>query len=220
MGSFNNCKPDFSIIFIRPFYTIYLEFGPDNIGMSPKTGTEAYPSSGIDTEGNYNLPFGHAGIVLVEGGTGLTKYYEYGRYFKDSNDKHIGGVRNRSVPNLSLNSNGWPTVASLHNLAKSITHSAGKDTYMQGNFDHTCGGFDKAIAFAESYNNPNYNFYSNNCMTFAHKVNAARGALGSDQFLFLDSFPPFERDIAIWQNSISYSPGSNNLKVWVWQISE
>ncbi|WP_157779774.1 hypothetical protein [Celeribacter ethanolicus] len=220
MGLFDRCKPDFSIICIWPRYPIDIGWGPEKLGLQPKIGAEEHPDFGIDNEGHYNIPLGHAGIVLVQGGTGQTRYYEYGRYSRDSEGNHIGSVRNVSVPNLSLEESGWPTVSSLHNLAKSITGRSGKNTHLHGNFDHNCGGYDQAVDFAESYNNSEYSFTSNSCITFAHKVNAAGGFSWFGPVPIWDSFPPNEQDMMPWQNYITYWPTTDTFKEFVWQISE
>ncbi len=157
MGLFNNCSPDFSIVCIWPWMPIDLGFGPDDLGMEPQRGTERHPSSGVDTEGNYNLALGHAGILLIKGGTGFTKYYEYGRYHRDSEGNPIGVVNNYSIPNVTLNSDGWPTVESLHNVIRVITSRSGKNTRFHDNFHHKCGGFDPAVEYAENFDDPEYN---------------------------------------------------------------
>lgn len=220
MGLFNNCNPDFSIVCIWPFMPIDLGFGPDYIGMNSKRGTESHPSSGVDNEGNYNLGLGHAGILLIQGGTGLTKYYEYGRYRRDSQGKPIGVVNHYAIPNVTLNDDGWPTVLSLHKVVKKITKKSGKDTYFHGNFSHKCGGFDKAVDYAETYNNPDYNIISRSCMIFAHSTNAEGGFSWSGPFPVLDSWPAGEVEIGLFQNFITYNPNGDVFREFVWQISE
>ncbi|OKH87246.1 hypothetical protein LF95_10425 [Thalassospira sp. TSL5-1] len=91
---------------------------------------------------------------------------------------------------------------------------------MHGNFSHTCAGYDKAVSFAENYNDKNYNFSSNSCITFAHEVNAAGGFSWFGPIPVWDSFPPNEMDMMPWDNYITYSPESDMFKEFVWQISE
>mgnify|MGYP007019933133 CR=1 FL=1 len=41
---------------------------------------------------------GHAGVLLIDNKTGVTKYYEYGRYDKEGK----GVVRTFAVPNVKI----------------------------------------------------------------------------------------------------------------------
>lgn len=65
MSIFSSCDPDFSIACIWPHMPIDLGFGPDDLGMDPQVGDEQYPTWGVDNEGMYNAPLGHAGILLI-----------------------------------------------------------------------------------------------------------------------------------------------------------
>src|SRR2546426_11538407 len=69
--------------------------------------------------GTHNrLPYlGHAGILFFKGGSGLTKYYEYGRY--DPAAK--GLVRKQSIPDVRLDRSGRPTNASLRNTLARVS---------------------------------------------------------------------------------------------------
>ncbi|CCY51719.1 MULTISPECIES: hypothetical protein [Bacteroides] len=63
------------------------------------------------------IPFtGHAGVLLINDKTGLTKYYEYGRYDKESK----GLVRTASVPNVVIGKDGKPTTESLNKVMKQL----------------------------------------------------------------------------------------------------
>lgn len=220
MGLFSNCLPDFSIVCLWPVMPIDLGFGPDDLGMDPQRGTEAHPSSGVDTEGNYNLALGHAGILLIKSGSGLTKYYEYGRYRRDSEGNPIGYVNHYGVPDVTLNSDGWPTVASLHNVIRQITSRSGKNTRFHGNFSHVCGGFDAAVEYAEGFNNTNYNLLSNSCMTFAHRTNAAGGFTWFGPIPGFNSWPAAEVEAGFFNNFVIYNPDGDIFREYVWQISE
>ena len=63
------------------------------------------------------IPFtGHAGVLLINDKTGLTKYYEYGRYDKESK----GLVRTASVPNVVIGKDGKTTTESLNKVMKQL----------------------------------------------------------------------------------------------------
>ena len=48
---------------------------------------------------------GHAGILFIQGSSGLTKYYEYGRYDRAAK----GLVRKQTLSDVNMGSNGRPT---------------------------------------------------------------------------------------------------------------
>ena len=94
---------------------------------------------------------GHAGIIVVDGDTGFTRYFEYGRYDTDAEGNPIGEVRTRSVSNLSIDSEGIIDRASLENMINNISNAAGQGTVAQGSIiSLSDGGFESAVAFAES----------------------------------------------------------------------
>ena len=97
-------------------------------------------SEGFSVEG-----LGHAGVVIVDGDTGITKYYEYGRYDKEE----LGSVRNRIIPNVTM-LDGKIDGSSLKNMMSSLNSTAGKDNYAIGSILPLGeGGYDSAVAFAE-----------------------------------------------------------------------
>ena len=90
--------------------------GMDGIYITfPKYKADGYPLTG------------HAGVLLIDNKTGLTKYYEYGRY--DSAGK--GMVRHYSVPNVEMK-DGMPTAESLNNVLTTISKNSGKGQILEG----------------------------------------------------------------------------------------
>ncbi|WP_212746730.1 hypothetical protein [Pseudoalteromonas ruthenica] len=71
---------------------------------------------------------GHAGILLVKGTTGLTKYYEYGRYDYPENK---GIVRRVPVPDAKTGSGGIDP-QSLVPVLKRVSMVAGKIAEYKG----------------------------------------------------------------------------------------
>ena len=64
---------------------------------------------------------GHAGVLLINNKTGLTKYYEYGRYDKEGK----GEVRNIKISNVKIDKNGKPTTESLNKVMGELSKKAG-----------------------------------------------------------------------------------------------
>ena len=123
---------------------------------------------------------GHAGILLIDNKSGLTKYYEYGRY--KTNDGTSGKVRNITVPNVKIGKDGKPTNESLNNVLKTLSGEAGKNGRIVGAYVIS-SEFDKMNSYAinklneSNIGNPSYNkerepysIWNNNCGTFSVDV--------------------------------------------------
>src|SRR6056297_3077137 len=66
------------------------------------------------------LGIGHAGVVIINGETGQTRYYEYGRY-----GGPFGQVREVTVADVSLEDYCNPSSVSLHTLSRELTRTNG-----------------------------------------------------------------------------------------------
>jgi hypothetical protein len=115
---------------------------------------------------------GHAGVLLIDNKTGLTKYYEYGRYDKEGK----GLVRSFAVSNVKIGIDGKPTVESLNKVMGQISDKAGHDGKIEGAYIKS-DKFKEMNNYAQDKmkdnNNPNrekYNLTDNNCGTFATDV--------------------------------------------------
>ena len=85
---------------------------------------------------------------IVNGSTGHTRYFEYGRYGRDADGNPIGIVKTRPVPNLAI-SNGVIDGTSLKNMVASLNASAGKGTPAAGALlPLDSGGYDAALSYA------------------------------------------------------------------------
>ena len=223
MGLFDNCNPDISIICIWPEY-------PIEIGGGSSAGDDDLDGSmdSTDEEGDFHLSFlGHAGILLIKGGTGPAEahYYEYGRYrVAGGNPAGQGNVRDYAVDTIILDDSGWPTSDSLHQTVKTMTQRSGRNTKFHGNVDHLCGedAFNKAQTFAENFkNDPNqhYNLFTNSCMTFSFKVNKAGGWDWFGSIPVWNSRPAGQLDDGFFSNHVTYDPDGDDFNENVWQIS-
>ncbi|MBE6235651.1 MAG: hypothetical protein E7112_05395 [Bacteroidales bacterium] len=115
---------------------------------------------------------GHSGILLINNQTGLTKYYEYGRYDK----QNIGIVRNIKVPNVVIGEDGRPEKESLDKVFGAISQIAGDGGKIEGAYVES-NEFEAMNDYAQSLmaenENPErepYNIMNNNCSTFAEDV--------------------------------------------------
>ena len=110
-----------AILIVYPDYSINLYNTPEiNIPFIGKI-----PKQKI----NINI-VGHAGILLIDNKTGITKYYEYGRY--DTTDGTVGRLRNVKVSNVTIGKDGKPTIESLNKVLGELSKKAGQGGRIDG----------------------------------------------------------------------------------------
>ncbi len=132
------------------------------------------------------LPLGHAGVLLIDNETGLTKYYEFGRY--RTTDGVKGRVRSSDINReLSLSNvvidpeTGKPTQESLNKVLGELSEKVGQGGRIQGAYVE--GDFGVMNDYAQQKlkeSNPGfeehstdrepYDLYTNNCGTFGCDV--------------------------------------------------
>ncbi|WP_324171793.1 hypothetical protein [Sulfurimonas sp.] len=122
---------------------------------------------------------GHAGILFINGQTGSTKYFEYGRY---DHPAYLGKVRKiMNLPNVII-SNGKINLQSLKRTLYVISDKSGHNTRIQGVYIEVPNKFDTMLGYArlrkEQNKNSNrkpYNILSNSCVHFAKEVTQKAG---------------------------------------------
>ena len=131
-----------------------------------------FPEYKIKVLGKEQKHLGHSGVLLIDNKSGLTKYYEYGRY----DDANFGIVRNLRVPDVIIGNDGKPTNESLEKVLKSISQKAGHDGPIEGAYvqsDDFTSMNEYAKELMKQNSNPKrekYNPVNNNCSTFAEDV--------------------------------------------------
>ncbi|TQQ57681.1 hypothetical protein [Vibrio cholerae] len=122
---------------------------------------------------------GHAGVILINGETGVTRYYEYGRY-KNPKSDIPGNVRKVGVSNVTIKS-GLITESSLLKVLKEVSLRSGQEgrisgVVLRGKF------FSEADSWLRGKmdlnNSPDkipYDLDSHNCMTFVIDLADAMG---------------------------------------------
>jgi len=119
---------------------------------------------------------GHAGILLIDPKTGLTKYYEYGRYRADNDECNCGIVRKRTIPNVVMGKDGRPTPESLNKVLSSISNQSGQGGRISGAYiknDKFAEMNNYAVKKKAQNRNPkreHYSLSSNNCAHFMKDV--------------------------------------------------
>ena len=119
--------------------------------------------------------FGHAGIVIVKGETGFTRYFEYGRFGGSS-----GKIRPITIPNVKFVDRAIFGKAiekgSLENLLSKLPHERG--AIMGTVLKASKNGFEDALTFIEDEGNGfrrNYKLANKNCYHFTQSVSNAMG---------------------------------------------
>ncbi len=148
---------------------------------------------------------GHAGALFINGKTGLTKYYEFGRYDPEAK----GLVQTRSIPDIRL---GLKSKTAIYGATlDGISKKAGQGGRVRGAMIPVPGKFADMLAFAEKRRAQNstaarksYDLLFNSCVHFAREVAVAGGASLSE---VLDPRPIAYIDSLIGKYSeIAYDP--------------
>jgi len=123
---------------------------------------------------------GHAGILFIQGQTGLTRYYEYGRYPPGN----LGRVRKRVISNVKIGHNGRPTRKSLAKTLSEISILSGHGGRISAAYiEVPAGSFIRMQASATAREAKNtdpkrapYALMSNSCLHFMKETAEAGGA--------------------------------------------
>ncbi len=84
-----------------------------------------YPGYQVGVRGNFTLPLGHAGVVMVTK-DGSTHYFEYGRYAGPDGMVRNAGQNNTPTPSVERDASGKITPASMKNLLQTLSTASGK----------------------------------------------------------------------------------------------
>ncbi|ROM56923.1 hypothetical protein BK649_01695 [Pseudomonas canadensis] len=120
---------------------------------------------------------GHAGVLIISGKTGQTKYYEYGRY---PGTGPAGRVRVGRIPDVELKG-GTITESSLKKTLRDISAKHGQSGNITGVVLRGVV-YDKALAWLKAKEAENtkatrqeYDLGNHNCVTFATDLAEAVG---------------------------------------------
>lgn len=173
---------DVAIPIVFPDYLITVETPPIEVKVPDfLPGIDIFPDRVRIPPTKQRIPhLGHAGILFIDGGSGTTKYYEYGRYDPAAR----GLVRKHNISNVLIGKNGKPTKKSLETVLAEISVKAGQRGKIQGAYiELPTGAFEKMLDYTSrrmSQNgNPHrapYELFSNSCLHFMKQTAEAGGA--------------------------------------------
>ena len=176
----------------------------------------AFPDYKISTPIGKIGNLGHAGVLLIDNKTGVTKYYEYGRYDKEGK----GIVRTFAVPDVKMGHDKKPTLESLNKTLSVISEQAGHGGRIEGAYIES-DKFKEMKTYAESKiaenSNPKrkeYSLRNNNCGTFAADVLKQDPSVKDKAPVIIDSRP--NSIVKEYQNSfksLNYDPKKRQVKI-------
>ena len=188
---------------------MYRTYGKDGIYI-------AFPDYKISTPIGKIGNLGHAGVLLIDNKTGVTKYYEYGRYDKEGK----GIVRTFAVPDVKMGQDKKPTLESLNKTLSVISEQAGHGGRIEGAYIES-DKFKEMKTYAESKiaenSNPKrkeYSLRNNNCGTFAADVLKQDPSVKDKAPVIIDSRP--NSIVKEYQNSfksLNYDPKKRQVKI-------
>jgi len=165
---------DVAIPIVFPDYRISVPVGARKVDIFKGWTWDNFTTPDIETQ----WPgLGHAGVYFIDGKTGVTKYFEYGRYDKAG----LGEAHNRSIPNVLVRDGKIvrdSLIAPLHR----ISTAAGHGGRIEGVYIEVNGGFAPMLKYAQlrvvENNNPKrkpYDILNHSCVHFTKDVVAAAG---------------------------------------------
>lgn len=171
-GGFN--MPDLAIPIVFPDYLVAVNTPKRKIKIPNLIpGIDLLPDTVDIPKTENKLPeLGHAGILFINGKTGTTKYYEYGRY--SSSD---GNVRKINLRDVKIMGDGHPSKISLLYVLSQISANSGQNGRILGAYIDAQHNFQAMLDYAEkrmqenaNKNRKKYDLMFNSCNHFMKGV--------------------------------------------------
>ena len=217
LGRFTTVDPLAEKHYSESLYT-YCYSNPINcIDPNGKDGIYiAFPDYKISTPIGKIGNLGHAGVLLIDNKTGVTKYYEYGRYDKEGK----GIVRTFAVPDVKMGQDKKPTFESLNKTLSVISEQAGHGGRIEGAYIES-DKFKEMKTYAESKiaenSNPKrkeYSLRNNNCGTFAADVLKQDPSVKDKAPVIIDPRPnSIVKEYQDNFKSLNYDPKKRQVKI-------
>ncbi len=158
---------------------------------------------------------GHAGVLFINGKTGVTKYYEYGRY----DSKKLGWVKKiLNLPDAKINSNGTLVESSFQNILRVISGKAGKGGRISGAYIEVENKYDAMLKYVTTRmamnNNPNRERYDITSYSCVHFMKGVMESAGIDTPKMIDPRPnSYIKEIQNDYPRLEYHPSRNKLTI-------
>ncbi len=207
--------PDIAIPIVFPDYLIAVNTPKTKVKVPDLIpGFDLFPDSIVIPETKNKLPeLGHAGILFINGASGTTKYYEYGRYASSD-----GNVRKLPIRDVTMAADGHPSKASLLYTLSQISAGSGQNGRILGAYIQVPGKFKAMLDYAQKRmaenSNPNrkkYELMSNSCN---HFMKGVLDTAGVDTPYMLDPRPnSYIEEIRVDFPKLDYSRAEHKLVV-------
>ena len=165
-------SPDVVIPIVFPDYLIAVNTPAVSVQPPSFLGENFGTLIRIPATKNKVPELGHAGVLFFKGSSGLSKYYEYGRYDAAA----LGLTRRVPIPDLSM-LNGKPTKSSLAKTLAAISRKSGQRGRILAAYIEVKGQFEKMLAYAKKRVQDNtdparepYGLLTNSCVHFMKDV--------------------------------------------------
>ena len=217
LGRFMTVDPLAEKYYSESLYT-YCYSNPINcIDPNGKDGIYiAFPDYKISTPIGKIGNLGHAGVLLIDNKTGVTKYYEYGRYDKEGK----GVVRTFAVPNVKIGQDKKPTLESLNKTLSIISEQAGHAGRIEGayiesdKFKEMKNYAESKIAENANLKRKEYSLRNNNCGTFAADVLKQDPSVKDKAPVIIDPRPnSIVKEYQDNFKSLNYDPKKRQVKI-------
>ncbi len=167
---------DVVIPIVFPDYKITIEIQRAEVDVFPWVKFDNFTTPAFKEKVS-NL--GHAGILFINGKTGTTKYYEYGRY--DQPEELGIVVKARNLPDAKI-IDGRIDLVSLKKTLSFISRVSGQSGRIQGVYIETDGKYDAMLKHAELRKSQNsfpkrrpYDILTNSCIHFVKEITEVAG---------------------------------------------
>lgn len=167
--------PDIVIPIVFPDYLITVETPRQTVKIPDLLpGIDILPDKVEIPETKNKVPeLGHAGVLFIHGGTGTTKYYEYGRYRTD-----FGNVRKLTIRNVKLSRDGHPTKPTLTYTLSQISAKSGHGGRISAAYIEAPGKYQAILDYClrrEKDTATPYSIWTNSCNHFMQGALLAAG---------------------------------------------
>lgn len=197
---------DIVIPIVFPDYKISVSIYKSDVDLIPWTDFDNFSIKYKEKISN----LGHAGVLFINGSTGTTKYYEYGRYDPPMN---IGlTIKLKNLPDVLLK-DGNINLSSLKKTFKTISIKSGQHGRIQGVYIEVQNQYQNMLNYASmrvlANSNPNrraYDLTSYSCIHFVKGVVESAGVESPwmidprpNSYIgeFRDDFPDLDYDFSV-----------------------
>ncbi|WDE07169.1 hypothetical protein SG34_009900 [Thalassomonas viridans] len=156
---------------------------------------------------------GHAGVLFINGKSGVTRYYEYGRY----DPQKLGWVKKiLNLPDVKVDAQGKIIESSLLKVLQIISSKAGKGGRISAAYIKADNKYEAMLEYAQIRmalnSNPNRERYDITSYSCVHFIKGVMDSAGIDTPWMFDPRPTsYIKEIQDDYPILEYDPSDNKL---------